>query len=69
MQQIMTGLRWVETEDDRFAVILTVVCGLDVRKLGPQSALSNRAARLAPLSSLDVCFPRGDVSTDDQQLS
>jgi len=48
----MTGLQRAVTEEDRSAVIMRSVFGLVIRKQGSQSALSDCAGQLAPLTCL-----------------
>jgi len=70
VQQILTGLRTADTEEDRFTVIMRAVYGLVMQKYGSQSALSNRSAPLAPPSMSDPPSSQtGGDSTNHQEFS
>jgi hypothetical protein len=64
----MMGLRPGDTECDRFAVIMTAVYGLVMRKWGSQSALPKCAAKLAPIILVWSLLPPGGVSEDVSPL-
>jgi hypothetical protein len=70
VQQIMTGVQTADIEDVRFTVIMRAVYGLIMRKLGSQSAVTDRPEQLPPLTLSDIPSPQGGGSSvTHQQLS